>query len=319
MSKLKTDSKIFGLGLSRTGTTSLGKALDALGITTIHYPYDERTHFELTGGNYKLSILRHYQAVVDISIVPFYAQLDRAYPGSKFILTVREQAPWLRSVERHWLEMKEWMGRDAQFNRFTQFICACVYGCLEFNEERFLYVYETHFRNVCDYFANRPEDLLILDICANEGWEKLCPFLGLSLPDTSFPHLNSVKDVSLEVDRFYQFDTSIKELASLINPSDSIILVHQNHVGEAIAPGCRVTPFLEKDGLYWGPPPDDDTAISELERLRRNGAKFIVFAWPAFWWVDHYEGLYKHLCVNFMRVLKNDRLMVFDMRSKPQS
>lgn len=74
---------------------------------------------------------------------------------------------------------------------FTQYICACVYGALEFNERRFSYVYDTHVKNVQSYFEHRSHDLLIMDICGGEGWWKLSQFLGLATPDIPFPHWNS--------------------------------------------------------------------------------------------------------------------------------
>lgn len=82
-----------------------------------------------------------------------------------------------------------------------------------------------------------------------------------------------------------------------------------------IVEGRNVLPFLERDGEYWGPPPDDQTAIAELVRLRRqNDAAYIAFAWTAFWWLDHYPAFYAWLCSNAKCVLKNDRLIVFDIR-----
>ena len=68
-------------------------------------------------------------------------------------------------------------------------------------------------------------------------------------------------------------------------------------------------------GQYWGAPPDDATAIKELERLQRSGASFMVFAWPAFWWFDHYPGLCEHLRSKFRCVLENERLVALDLRS----
>jgi hypothetical protein len=41
-------------------------------------------------------------------------------------------------------------------------------------------------------------------------------------------------------------------------------------------------PLVEREGQYWGSPADDAAAIEELERLRRAGAGFAAFAWPAF-------------------------------------
>ena len=44
-----------------------------------------------------------------------------------------------------------------------------------------------HERRVRAYFADRPDDLLVIDISAGEGWEALCPFLGVPVPDKPFP------------------------------------------------------------------------------------------------------------------------------------
>jgi hypothetical protein len=76
----------------------------------------------------------------------------------------------------------------------------------------------------------------------------------------------------------------------------------------------RAIPFVERNGQYAGPPADDETAVRELERLRQAAASHIAFAWPAFWWLDHYAGLNRHLRANFPCVLENDRIVVFDLR-----
>jgi hypothetical protein len=71
---------------------------------------------------------------------------------------------------------------------------------------------------------------------------------------------------------------------------------------------------LERDGEYWGNPPDAETAVRELERLRRAGAQFVVFAWPAFWWLIIYAGLRRHLRARYRCLLETDRLVIFDLR-----
>ncbi len=105
-----------------------------------------------------------------------------------------------------------------------------------------------------------------------------------------------------------------RDISELIPCGDTFILVDQNQFGKEVAAGYHVIPFLERDGQYWGLPPDNKTAIQELERLRESGAKFIVFAWPAFWWLDYYLGFNEHLRANYRCVLENDRLIVFDLR-----
>ena len=104
-------------------------------------------------------------------------------------------------------------------------------------------------------------------------------------------------------------------IASLISPGDTFILVDQATWGVNQIAGRRALPFLERDGQYWGLPPDDETAIRELERLRIGGARFIVFTQLALWWLHYYFGLRDFLRSNFRCVLDNDRLMVFDLGS----
>ena len=90
--------KVFGIGLDRTGTTSLANALNELGILTIHYADDATTNQELIAGN-KLTILEEYQGIIH-GTSPFFQKLDNLYPDSKFILTIREQQQWLKSMQR---------------------------------------------------------------------------------------------------------------------------------------------------------------------------------------------------------------------------
>ena len=94
--------KIFGIGLSRTGTKSLTKALNSLGFNILHYPIDEVTYNELQEGNYKLSILEDCDGITDLTIVSYYAQLDSLFPHSRFILTIRNKEDWLISMKSHW-------------------------------------------------------------------------------------------------------------------------------------------------------------------------------------------------------------------------
>ena len=105
------------------------------------------------------------------------------------------------------------------------------------------------------------------------------------------------------------------DLADIIPAGNCFILVDQDQFGDLhLAEGRRVLPFLERGGKYWGPPADDETAVSELERLRRCGASFFVFGWPAFWWLRHYAGLQEHLRSRYHCILENERLIAYDLR-----
>lgn len=312
MARLGPDQKVFGLGLSRTGTTSLGKALNELEIRTKDYPHDRTTQRELFSGSGRLTSLNRYQGIVDITVVPFYRQLDRAYPSSKFILTVRDRQSWLESIRRQYTIMAEaWSRLDPQFKEFTRLISERVYGSLQFDAERFLDAYERHARNVLNDFKDRPADLLVMDISGGDGWEKLCPFLGLPVPSAPFPHVNQGQPVL----DWYNSRAAVKaDLEGLIPSGRSFILVDDCKLDvEAVGDG-RVLPFLERDGCYSGTPADDATAISELQRMREAGTDFIAFAWVAFWWLNHYVEFARYLRSNFATLVANDRLIVFDLR-----
>jgi hypothetical protein len=117
-----------------------------------------------------------------------------------------------------------------------------------------------------------------------------------------------------------RLDTASRELEALVAPGETFLFVDQDQCGDRwggsdLLDGRRSVPFLERDGHYWGPPADDASAIRELDRLRRAGAGFIAFAWPAFWWLDHYTAFHRHLRANFPCLLENERLVVFDLRS----
>jgi exopolysaccharide biosynthesis predicted pyruvyltransferase EpsI len=113
---------------------------------------------------------------------------------------------------------------------------------------------------------------------------------------------------------FAQRNQIEREIIALIPIKESFIFVDDNQIRSELDIGDRIAlPLLERDGQYWGPPPDDDTAIRELERLRKSGANYMVLAWPAFWWLDYYSGLHDYLNTNFSCMLKNERLIVYDL------
>lgn len=184
--------RVFGIGLSRTGTRSLTAALHVLGIDTIHYPIDEGTLRALTTGRLDFGVLDAFDGITDITVAPYYAELARRHPDARFVLTVREEEAWLRSCERHWT------GRDAfapaptpaaeTHMQIRRFLRAAVYGTYDFEPERFRLVYRRHVDAVRRHFASEPGRLLELDITAGDGWDALASFLDRPIPAQPFPH-----------------------------------------------------------------------------------------------------------------------------------
>lgn len=161
---------VIGIGLGKTGTTSLHAALQMLGWNSIHRTRHAK---KLVAKARELGqpILGQFKGVDAFTDQPFpmlYEEIDEQYPGSKFILTVRERKSWLRSRRKHAARPRSKM----------------VFHPKE-SWERYL----KHLEAVREHFAGR-DCLLEMDICGGEGWAKLCPFLDVPIPDEMFPVKN---------------------------------------------------------------------------------------------------------------------------------
>lgn len=150
--------KILNVGLPRTGTQSLTEALRLLGFSVEHYP----TTWD---------VIEAHDACTEVRFP--MAKLTRKFPGSRYILTIRESRSWLASVERTWPKSTpDW----------NPFWSASPAEWLPLHLDRIAEVVK----------AVPPSDLLLMDICGGDGWDKLCSFLSLPVPDGPFPHLDAV-------------------------------------------------------------------------------------------------------------------------------
>jgi hypothetical protein len=298
--------KILGVGLSKTGTTSLHRALGMLGYHSLHY--DQHRLNDIIDGTNRFPDFRRYDdvdAVLDIPTACFFEELTQAYPDCKCILTLREEDQWWRSIEEHFNRKSP--VPSPQHDLFKWRVRHYVYGAATAHEFLFRKKYRQHNDNVLRTVpAHR---LLVMDITAGDGWERLCPFLGISAPPLAFPHDNR-QGVQDRVD----CQRIMSEVEELVPEAATFVLVDENTIGVSQVTNRRALPFLERDGQYDGVPSDDESAIHEIERMRRSGASHIVFAWPAFWWLEHYLRFRKHLENNYRCVRRNDRLVAFDLR-----
>jgi glycosyltransferase involved in cell wall biosynthesis len=104
------------------------------------------------------------------------------------------------------------------------------------------------------------------------------------------------------------------EIVQTVSSGSRVILIDDAQLAGRLPRDLPVWPFLERGGQYWGLPPDSASAITELERLRQCGAGFIAFVWTAFWWLDYYSDFGRHLSDHYRRVVRNERLLVFDLQ-----
>jgi Sulfotransferase domain len=192
--------KVFGIGLSRTGTTSLTRALEWLGYRSVHWPHDPTTqaellhHYENPDSPLSLTVVENSDCVTDTPIASVYRELDRQYPGSYFILTTRDHDSWLGACERFWsivLE-KDYKEGSPSYAHYVRSVSNQVYGRSDFDRDDFRRAYDVHLEKAISWFQRTPRQLLLLGICSGDGWNKLCEFLDLPIPAHLFPHANKL-------------------------------------------------------------------------------------------------------------------------------
>jgi len=177
--------KVFGIGLNKTGTTTLGICLQQMGFR------HTSSNLELTRsvGRGELGpvfdFAEEHESFEDWPWPLLYRELDRRFPGSKFILTTRRDAEtWLRSLKNH-----ATLTGPTEFRRI-----AYGHDMPHGNEADHIARYERHNREVREYFRERPGDLL--EVCweTGSGWKELGAFLDRPVPDLPLPHTNRSAD-----------------------------------------------------------------------------------------------------------------------------
>ena len=180
--------KVFGIGFHKTATSSLGSALSILGYRVcgavgVRDPDIESNVYALVDKNAAM-----YDAFHDHPWSVTYKYLDKKYPDSNFILTIRNDEDWLASALAHFgsadTPMRQWVYGE---------------GHPEGNEALYLARYRQHEHEVRDYFQDRPAKLLVMDITSGDAWPALCNFLDKPFPADEFPFKNSASARDINV------------------------------------------------------------------------------------------------------------------------
>lgn len=200
--------KIFCIGRNKTGTTSIAKAFRELGYIVGDQPEAERLCAEHYFERRFEPIAAYCKSAQVFQDVPFsypytYIYLDQVFPGSKFILTERDDPEqWYSSITR--FHAKLW-GTDgapptaAQLKsapyRRTGFAynTVKVHGTTDdspYDKETMIAHYVAYNRAVKDYFKFRPDDLLVLNLGKRSDYERFIAFLGVTSTRTEFPREN---------------------------------------------------------------------------------------------------------------------------------
>ena len=173
---------IFNIGLNRSGTKSLTYAIRDLKIKSLHFAVDsdnignnsieiETVLIDNIQRNYKAlyGLDDTYQGFSDFNGESYYERLYNDYPNSMFILTVRPFNDWVKSNQNNEIHI----GRTAP------------------TIETLIKKYNV-IKDIRNFFSDKSDQFLEMDICNGDGWDKLCNFLNLQKPNKKFPHLNKL-------------------------------------------------------------------------------------------------------------------------------
>jgi len=186
--------KIFCIGLNKTGTATIGKCGEILGMKVKGYDRNLLEDVVLRDDFERVyQLIDEYDLFQDWPWPLVYKRLDRLYPDSKFILTTRvSDSIWLKSLKSHSLiTMPKEHSRKLAYG----------YNYPQGREKEHMDLYNAHNKEVRNYFANRPDDLL--EVCweKGDGFKQICTFLNMKYPDAELPHLNKREDVKSTVSR----------------------------------------------------------------------------------------------------------------------
>jgi len=202
--------KIFVVGFNKTGTTSLGYTLEKFGYIVGNQMQGELLFNDWVDKNFD-KIIEYCDTAEVFQDIPFsfpetFKHMDKAFPGSKFILTLRNNPEqWHESLIN--FHGKMWgngnippTGDDLKnanyiYKGFPLESITKLYNTDEvkpYSKKILINKYIQHEKDVLSYFKNRSEDLLVINISEEKDFGKLCTFLNAKTNLKSFPHISSI-------------------------------------------------------------------------------------------------------------------------------
>lgn len=200
--------KIFVIGSNKTGTTSLGAALEKLGFRLGNQLEAEMLLDDWACRDFG-RLIRYCRSADAFQDIPFsldytFQAVDAAFPGSKFILSVRDDATqWYRSLTRFHAKRRgldrlptaeELKADPYVWPGYMWHASQLLYGIDEscvWDEEIYKMFYLKHIDAVQAYFKYRSNDLLVINLAEAESMKKLCEFLNIPVSAEKMPKLNA--------------------------------------------------------------------------------------------------------------------------------
>lgn len=206
--------KIFCIGRNKTGTTSLAKALKDLGVIVANQRPAEMLLGDWARRDFR-RIIRFCHTAQAFQDIPFslpytFVALDMRFPGSKFILTVRDSPEkWYSSLTNFHAKMFG-HGKDPDYNdlknatyRYPGFMLEAnraIYPTPDddpYNREILINHYNSYNQSVMEYFRHRPNDLLMINLAEKGAYAKFCEFIGKPCTREEFPWENITEKIEV--------------------------------------------------------------------------------------------------------------------------
>jgi hypothetical protein len=198
--------KVIGAGFGRTGTMSLKGALEQLGFGPSFHMIDVARYPELlpqwqaaADGDSAdwTQVFEGWESTVDWPACTYWEQIWETFPDAKVLLSVRDSESWYASCQKsiHASAQAAAKGElEGGSVTVSPEAMKMINGVIwngtfdgRFDDKEFaLDVYNRHNEDVK---SKVPADkLLVYEI--KQGWEPLCEFLEVPVPETDMPHLN---------------------------------------------------------------------------------------------------------------------------------
>ena len=196
--------RVIGAGFGRTGTNSLKLALEQLGFTPCHHMFEvrekpEQFAFWDAAARGELpdwdEVFAGYAAQVDWPGARFWRELAAHFPDAKVILSVRPADEWFDSFQATIGPFLREPSVHADADRRDrarmahELIGRQIFDGRPDDRAHATSVFREHIAEVQRTIA--PERLLTYQV--SKGWQPLCRFLGVPVPDAPFPHTNSTE------------------------------------------------------------------------------------------------------------------------------
>ncbi len=206
----KYSGKVFCVGFHKTGTTSLEQVLIDFGYRVGDQAVGEMLLGDCQHQDYN-RLIRLCEAAEAFQDTPFcqpavYRVLDKTFSDAKFILTVRDsQERWFQSLVRfHTRLFSSDPSRlpteadlDNAMYRYRGFVLElvkfgyCYPDVALYDEVRYKQFYTKHNQEVIEYFSDRPDKLLVLNVAQPGAYQELAAFLNVKVSEKKkFPWKN---------------------------------------------------------------------------------------------------------------------------------